>query len=304
MNTVWLTLTVRGAPTEAVIDAAIRCGWLPERPPDVLRIAKGAGDWRHRFVSTRVDGWVCWGNEDDPDAGASHDAGVTVVGAKMDPTRAPVLEWLEAIPFTVANISNIHPEWEEPPINYRAPSLGGGLAPLGWMCAFRGDGHERLVSRRWLEYGPWRLHRRSGDLSIVEFHDAAADAITALDQARPGHNRMGISSEGGYIQPNFVYTCPPRGFYDASTGLLKVVVHGRPLTPLELLEACALRIETGTVEPGPVRNVAYVFMEEDEARANLHELWIRGLECRAIRLGDEVRLDEDYHPKPNPPAWV
>lgn len=305
MSTILLVLAVRGAPTGEVIDAAIQCGWLPQRPPDGLQIIQGPEDWRTRFVRTAVDAGVHWGTEDDPDAAASHSRGdLTIVAAKMDPTQAPVLERLEAIPFTEASMLDFHPEWRQPPHRYKAPSLGGGLSDLGWLCAFRGGGHDRLVSRRWLEFGPWRLHRRPGDLSIIEFHDAAADASTALAQAQPGHRRMGITPEGGYIQPNFVYTCPPRGFYDAATRLLKVVVHGRPLTQRELLEACALRIETRPMEPGPVRNVAYVFMEEDEAKANLHELWLRGLECRAIRMGNEVRLDEGYHPKPTPPAWA
>lgn len=299
-----LRLSLRGAPTDEIVEAAIRCGWLPDRPPDSL-YAEGAGseDWRARFVRTPVDAMAQWGDKDDPEATASHSRGeLTVLSAKMDPQMSPVFACLEALPFTVAVIASLHPQWRR--LGYKAPSLGGGLPPHGWLCAFRGPGHDRLVSRRWLEYGPWRLHHRPEDLSIVEFHDPAADAETALAQAKPGHRRMGITSEGGYIQPNFVYTCPPRGYYDPATGLLKVVVHGRPLTRRELLEACALRIETRQVEPGPVRNVAYVFMEEDEAQDNLHELWLRALECRAIRLGNEVRLDEEHQPEPEPPAWA
>jgi hypothetical protein len=154
-----------------------------------------------------------------------------------------------------------------------------------------------------LRFGPWRLHELPDDLSVVEFHDPAADAAAALAQARPGHARMGISDTGGYLQRGFVYKAAPRGYFDAATGLLKVVVAGRPLSPRELLEACATRVETRPIEPGPVRNVAYVFMEEDEARAQLHELWLRGLECRAMRLGEEVRLDIDYAPTPPPAPW-
>lgn len=303
-----IRLSLLGAPTAAVVDAAIRVGWLPAGEPDHLRVDTQNGDWLARFTSTRHDAMAKWGDADDPSAAVSHSGGdLTVLSAHLHPIQDDVLEKITALPFTRAVVASIHPEWRKLPesiMGYKAPSIGGGLPPHGWLCAFRGEGHERLVSRRWLEFGPWRLHRGANDLSIVEFHDPMADWETALAQARPGHRRMGIAPEGGYIQPQYVYTQPPRGFFDPASGLLKVIVHGRPLTPVELLDACALRIETRPMQPGPVREVAYVFMEEDEARANLHELWLRGLQCRAIRDGVEVRLDDSYQPQPEPPAWA
>jgi hypothetical protein len=71
-----------------------------------------------------------------------------------------------------------------------------------------------------------------------------------------------------------------------------------------MLDCCALRIETRAIEPGPVHDVAYVFMEEAPAREHLHALWLRGLQCRAIREGQEVRLDTGYDPAPEVPDWV
>lgn len=177
------------------------------------------------------------------------------------------------------------------------------MPPHGWLCAFRGPrAHRRMVSRRWLDWGPWRLHRLPGDLSIVEFHDPLADSGTALEQARPGHETLGITDNGGYLQPDFVYRNPPRGILE-DTGLLKVIVHGRQLEPRELLEACALRVETRPVGPGPIRQVAYVFMEEPEAERYLQDLAARDLDCRAISLGQEIVLDgRDL--RPPRPAWV
>jgi len=70
----------------------------------------------------------------------------------------------------------------------------------------------------------------------------------------------------------------------------------------EMLEACALRLYQ-PIEV-PVDNVAYVFMTEEAARAHLHELWLRGLECRALIAGRETRLDNDYAPHPDPPEWA
>lgn len=297
-------LSLRGAPILDVLEAAREIAWLPPRDPDVLTADVGPGDWVARFARSPVTASAAWGDPDDPDAFVSHRDGGVHFATRHDPSRDLVIAQLENIPFTVAVVDTLFTEWLLPPPGYRAPSFGDLFPPLGWACAFRGRGHDRLVSRRWLHHGPWRLHERAGDLSIVEFHDPAADPATALAQAKAGHLRMGITDTGGYIQSSFVYKMPPRGFYDAATGLMKVVVAGRPVLQRELLEACALRVDTRPVEPGPVRNVAYVFMDEEEAQKNLHELWLRGLECRAMRLGEEIRLDTEYAPVPLAPAWA
>lgn len=299
-----VALTVRGATPDVVVESAIRAGFLPSRPPDKVAADKGQDGWLARFARTATSAQLTWGSTDEPEAAAGHAQGATTIVSALDPVRDDVLARLEQLPFTLASFATLHAAWRRPPHNYRAPSFGELMPRHGWACAFRGEGHRRLVSRRWLSHGPWRLRRGANDLSIVEFHDSAADADTALQQARPGHARMGIGNEGGYIQPAFVYSSSPKGFYDPSSKLLKIVVHGRPLTQRELLEACALRIETREVEPGPVSNVAYVFMEESEARANLHELWLRGLECRCIRDGAEVRIDEQYDPPAVLPDWA
>jgi hypothetical protein len=303
-----IRLSLLGAPTAAILDAAVRCGWLPQSDPDYLRVEASGKDWRECFTSTGHDAMAIWGNKDDPSAEVSHiESKLTVLSAYLDPLRDDIFDKLMSLPFSRAVIASLYPQWRKLPesiTGYIAPTLGDGLSRHGWLCAFRGEGHDRLVSRRWLEFGPWRLHKLTGDLSIVEFHDPSVDWETALEQARLGHRRMGISPEGGYIQPQYVYTQAPRGFFDPASGLLKVIINNRPLTQQELLDACALRIETRPMQPGPVREVAYVFMEEDEARANLHELWLRGLQCRAIREGVEVRLDDSYQPQSDPPAWT
>jgi len=86
---------------------------------------------------------------------------------------------------------------------------------------------------------------------------------------------------------------------------LKVVVHGRAVSQCEMLDACAARVYQPLGPDKPLAQVAYVFMTEDQARAYLHELWLRGLECWAIVEGREVRLDDSYEPGPPPkPDWV
>jgi hypothetical protein len=53
-----------------------------------------------------------------------------------------------------------------------------------------------------------------------------------------------------------------------------------------------------------VRQVAFVFVEEANARRHLHDLWLRGLECRWMSPRGEVRLDHYDAPPPAPPDWV
>jgi hypothetical protein len=87
--------------------------------------------------------------------------------------------------------------------------------------------------------------------------------------------------------------------------LLKIVIHGRDVPQLEMLDACAARHYNILGPDKPLDNVAFVFMEESVARAHLHELWLRELECRAIIGGQEVLLNTGYNPPPpEKPQWV
>jgi hypothetical protein len=219
----------------------------------------------------------------------------------------PLLDLLSGVPFTVCSAATIHPEWMSGTLaeKYLAPSFGDMHWRHGWGCLFRGEGHKRLVSRRWLDFGPWRLLRGECDTSLVQFHDLAADAATALIQARPGHERMGISDVGGYIQTNFHYSQDLKGMYYASERKLHIVVpSGGEVTQREMLDPCAARLYQALGADKPVDNVVYVFVEEGPARACLHELWLRDLECRTFIEGIEVNLTTDYHPAPEKPEWV
>jgi hypothetical protein len=222
----------------------------------------------------------------------------------LDPKT--VLHMLTQLSFSIASFADIYPEWHKGRARsrYRAPSFGDMHLPHGWACAFKGEGHDRLVSRRWLDYGPWRLLRGANDTTLVQFHDVKADAETALAQAKPGHERMGISATGGFLQRPYHYSFDLGGLYSHETRKLKVIVHGREVTQIEMRDACAVRYYQALGPDRPVDNVAYIFMEEQVARAHLHELWLRELECWAIIDGREVQLDTDYHPPPEKPEWV
>lgn len=208
-----------------------------------------------------------------------------------------LMDALREVPFSVCSGATIHREWMSGALGeeYLAPSFGDMHWGHGWGCLFRGDGHQRLVSRRWLDFGPWRLFRGANDTSLVQFHDLAADAATALVQARPGHKRIGISPVGAYVQANFHYAQDLKGSYYASERKLHIVVPtGGEVTQREMLDACAARHSQILGPQQPINNIVYVFVEEGTARAHLHELWLRGLECRVFIEGVETNLSDNY----------
>ena len=73
----------------------------------------------------------------------------------------------------------------------------------------------------------------------------------------------------------------------------------------EMVDACALRYERRDAPSEPIKNVAFVFHSLENAKAHVQELWLRGLECRAIADdGSEVRLDLDFQMLDRRPDWV
>ncbi|MEO8703198.1 MAG: hypothetical protein ABI867_24340 [Kofleriaceae bacterium] len=216
-------------------------------------------------------------------------------------TADDVLAVLADLPFELASFRTIwETEWDA--LGAKPIGFSQGHAAHGWACAFRGAGHDRLVSRRWLDYGPWRVVRAPGDLTLVQFHDLAATPKQALEQATPGHLRMGIADTGGFIQA-ISSGYQVEGLYDPEQRLLEVVVSGRAVTQEEMLEACAVRWRKGSRDK-PIERVAYVFAHDQEATAHVHELWLRELECWSVDGGNKHRLDLDYTPPaPRPPAW-
>jgi hypothetical protein len=226
---------------------------------------------------------------------------LTVLGLDVD----TVLQKLTEIPFEIASTGELYDSWSAEDGNYpRRPAFADMHGPHGWACFFKGEGHRRLVSRRWLDFGPWRHQRSEADVSLVQFHDVTTDASTAFEQAREGHNRMGISPNGGFIQSRFVYRHKLDGLYHAASRTLELVINGRAVSQREMLDACAARLYQALGPDKPVDHVRYTFVREEEARAHLHELWLRELECWAIIAGREARLDVDYHPSPSRPDWV
>lgn len=221
----------------------------------------------------------------------------------FDPPQA--LATLASAPFEVASFETLHPQWRQARPPYVAPGLGSNHFALGWGCALRGAGHERLVSPRWLEHGPWRLHRGKGDLRLVQFHAWAAPAAQALKQAKPGHRALGIGDESGYIADAHVFKHGLSGLYDDKLHMLRIVrTDGPPPAARELLDAAAALRQGALTPRQPLKRVAYVFPDPAAARAALHAIWLRGLECWTVIDGKETRLDTDHAPTPAPPAWT
>jgi hypothetical protein len=204
-----------------------------------------------------------------------------------------VLELIAAWPWEVASMPPLHDDWESRP-DYEPIGFADLHFHHGWACGFRGMGHDRLVSRRWLDQGLWQLHQGPNDTSLVQFHDLHADSQRAFEQAMPAHQRMGISDTGGFIQSDYISEHEIKGLYTAEDRRMRIVVHGRDVPQREMLDACALRRSGGEDPERPIEQVAYIFIEPERAEAHLHELWLRELECWTFAAGKEVRIDSSY----------
>jgi hypothetical protein len=259
-------------------------------------------DWRERLLAHHVNGLsVSWG----ADKVITRD--LTAVTADfpsvpIDPVR--VLAHVESLPFELAVMPAIR-EWMD---EYFPPSAGGDHAFMGWGMIVKGAGHETaIVSRRWLEHAPARLVRGANDTTLLQFHqlepepaDPRAIDHTTLEQARLAHAWM----LAGLLRPRHRYASAVEGAYSSADGLLRVFAIGRDVTDRELLDACAARRDRKHDRAGAIRNVAYVFTQPAAARAHLDALWLRGLECRMIVDGSEIRIDEDHSVPVRTPAWA
>ena len=275
----------------------------PYGDPQSIKIDGDRGESYSRFLEFGFtdDAWLSW-NDREKMIVFEHKWGIIYQDNSRDCSTPLLLGFSKSIDFTLLSTGSAFESWGD----YTAPSFADRHFRHGWACAFKGKGHDRLVSRRWLEWGPWRLIRdEENDLSFVQFHDLDLTPELALEQARPGHQRMGIHDHGGFLQRNYVYEHNLKGIYQPSTQVLEIVINDRELTQCEMLDACAARHYQALGETRPLKNVAFVFFNEEEARAHLHELWLRELECWTFIDGFKTRLDDSYDPgQPVKPDWV
>jgi hypothetical protein len=223
-------------------------------------------------------------------------------------TPDEALAIIEPLPFEICALGAVFfDEWIK--ADYKRWGFSRSHISHGWACVFRGPGHDRLVSRRWLDFGPWRVVRRPNDTTFIQFHDLAiTDSAEAYQVAKVGHERMGCSEIGGFIQQIEDWMLADvRGLYTARERLLEIVVPaGETVGQGRMTNACTLRLHHRLTRPAmdPIERIAYIFLDEADARAHLHELWLRELECWLVDGNGKRRLDLDYHPVPNPPEWV
>lgn len=253
--------------------------------------------WGYGFDDEYEEGFINFKPEDEQ---ISDIVKFQIYNYELDPKL--VLEILAPLPWTLAEFAYVYSEWED----YYGRTFGGSHFDHGWACAFKGEGHNRLVSRRWLEHGPWRLLRdEENDVSLIQFHDLEADSATALEQAKIGHEMIGPSKTGGFISINYDWENDVKGLYTLEERKLEIVVIDREVTHKEMRDYYAGRYYQVLGEDKPLERIAYVFLIEEEGRPYLHDLWLRELECWVINsLGVKRRIDNDYHPVPNKPDWV
>jgi len=268
--------------------------------------------WQALLLSSNTRSLASWdgpgGNSYQQIVATRGSAVVTFELQRMLDGVEDALTFFEGFPFELAAFSSDHldawiaadrPRW----------GFGGSTVDHGWGCAFRGAAHQRLVSRRWLDFGPWRVIRRPNDTTFVQFYDLTIeDPDVAYAQAAPGHERMGNSRIGGFIQRHIdPLLGKTRGIYVSEERKLEIVVGpGNRVEQFAMHCACAERLHSRLTQPSTYRieEVAYIFMDRGDAEAHLHELWLRELQCWYMDERGKHRLDLDYHPTPNPPAWV
>jgi len=254
-------------------------------------------DWCDRLLAPDVDGF---GVEWEGRQVMKRKEGSVVVNLPDDLcTPKPVLDFLAQLPLELFVLAFVEDYWPEN--GYHPPAIGADHALLGWGMVFKGAGHDHsIVSRRWLEHGPFRTLHGANDTTMVQFHDLTADGSTSLAQAKPGHEWIVT----GFLRPKHRYRNDIGGIYTEADRLLRIVVNGRTVSPAEMLDACAARRDCRNDPDKPIENIAYMFVDEAEARAHLEALWLRGLECRVFDGKGERRLDTDYKPTIAKPGWV
>lgn len=296
-----LQLAFIGADRRAFVEGALASGLLPSGRPTSIRIDRKPAVWSKalaELVATKDDVEVTWESGVSLHSNRKHDHLLVDRGATKVSVEG-TLALLRDLPFTACTTSPLDFSWWE-----------GYDSTHGWALILKGHGH-RLVSRRVLERGPWRRVRdEAADVTLLQFHDLAADAETALEQARPGHALLELAWSGGHFlgsEAAFRGGIPAvkykPSFYDKTTHTSVVLVQERDVARAEMGVAAGTRVYQ--VFPEPVEHVAFVYMDEAAARRQLPELWLYGLEVRAMTADGERRIDQDYQPPPAElPAWV
>ncbi|HEY6925470.1 MAG TPA: hypothetical protein VI653_18475, partial [Steroidobacteraceae bacterium] len=198
-------LSLEGPDLAAIARWLVHTGW-PDAVPKRLQVnyqnRTVKADWLEA-LGKEPAGTVAvyWGDSSDPSL-VWHPNRCVAATFPASPDVPQRLAQLENAPFEVAAFGSIHPQWLQPPLEYRPPGFGDNHFRLGWGCAFKGAGHDRLVSRRWLRHGPWKRFTGGNDTSLLQFHELDTEARRALEQAKPAHRLIGLGDDSGFLQSN------------------------------------------------------------------------------------------------------
>lgn len=210
-----------------------------------------------------------------------------------------MMELLQRLDFEEAFFGSIH-DWTKAKRPYTGPHMTPHY-PLGLACAFKGIGHERLVSRRFIKHGLWRLMHGAGDLTIIQFHDFYAEPETALAQARRGHERI----QAGYLDDFRRLPDNLEGTYIASERLWRIEVLDDEPEEEELFDAVLMKRCQPLGADKPIERVAYFFPDSEVAAEHVQQLWLREIECWTMIDGRETLIgDSDYMPVDMRAPWM
>lgn len=86
--------------------------------------------------------------------------------------------------------------------------------------------------------------------------------------------------EDAFFQKNISLAGELDVLYEPAERKVKVIVAGRDVPVSEMVDRAKARYEQLLGPEKPFDSVAYIFTEsEADARAHLHDLWLRELEC-------------------------
>jgi hypothetical protein len=294
---------------ERTVGAMLACDLSPGRRGDpaaevVMRIDRSTWpEWERRFAEGDCDFRLDW---DTAWISGFDERCATLARWPFHFSPRSVQDLLPQIPFDYVTAIVPDPEWWSDPRPPGRTGPGEGHGKHGWMIAFRGEaGHARMGSRRILDRGPWRVLRdEQHDITMLQLFDLQADEQTAWRQFMPGQHRIGMSLEGAFINLSMQIAELAPTHYLPEQRVSIVLVQEREVSPREMLEATAVKLLQPY--PGqPVDQVRFVFLDEQTARRQLYDLWVRGLEVHAFVDGSQVRLDDGFEPPSyEPPDWV
>lgn len=303
----FFSLSFRGPDLRAILEYFIARGEPFEGIPATLLIdtkrKKPTKDWLAKwFAKVKVDLSARWGHPAGPLMSVSPGRSCFFSWPKQVRfSEGEVLDLVAQVPFTYGSTSNLYVAWMRG-MPWKHRIIGPGMPSLGWACYFKPSGLVRIPSR-WFEHGPWLTLKGPGDVTLTAFHDLAADAETALEQAVACHEWMWW----GFAQEKYnKFYCDLSGDYDASSRTHTIAVGERDFTEWEPFEANIARFESSFPHGKPVDKVAFVFKSQKQAEQHLHRLWLYEMQCWTETDGGErKRLDADYNPpKPEKPQWV